>query len=145
MEFLRDVRLDRVRDELRSAPPELGIQVASVAAKYSFVYLGHFAAQYRARFGEVLSESLRGQRRHWMTGSGRRADRVSRVKKLPTVSTGVMGLSSSGLADSVPTKLPAPRSAAGGLLSLSRVWALLEWHALTAQVMATTSAEAPVM
>jgi AraC-like DNA-binding protein len=64
MEYLRDVRLDRVRDELRSASPERGVQVASVAARYGFVHLGHFAAQYRVRFGEVPSETLRGQGRH---------------------------------------------------------------------------------
>lgn len=64
MEFLRDVRLDRVRDELRCASPEFGVQVARVAAKYGFLHLGHFAAQYRERFGELPSETLRGQRWH---------------------------------------------------------------------------------
>jgi len=64
MEFLRDVRLDRVRDELRCASPESGVQVAQVAVKYGFLHFGRFAAQYRARFGELPSETLRGQRRH---------------------------------------------------------------------------------
>lgn len=64
MEFLRDVRLDRVRDELRGAALEPGVQVVQVASRYGFLHLGHFAAQYRARFGELPSETLRARRRH---------------------------------------------------------------------------------
>ena len=64
MEFLRETRLDRVRAELLqpSAGPGPGGGgggggVREVAQKYGFLHLGHFAAQYRARFGERPSET----------------------------------------------------------------------------------------
>jgi transcriptional regulator GlxA family with amidase domain len=57
MEFLRELRLDRVRAELLvSAASNGGVREA--AEKYGFLHLGHFAAQYRARFGERPSETL---------------------------------------------------------------------------------------
>ncbi|MDQ0033629.1 AraC-like DNA-binding protein [Variovorax boronicumulans] len=61
MEFLREMRLDRVRAELRSSAGVAGTGVREVAQKYGFLHLGHFAAQYRARFGERPSET-RGPR-----------------------------------------------------------------------------------
>ncbi|MFH0130541.1 AraC family transcriptional regulator [Variovorax sp. VaC1] len=54
MEFLRELRLDRVRAELQASP---GAGVREVAQKYGFLHLGHFAAQYRVRFGERPSET----------------------------------------------------------------------------------------
>ena len=61
MEFLRELRLDRVRTELLAASGSAGGGVRQVAQKYGFLHLGHFAAQYWARFGERPSET-RGPR-----------------------------------------------------------------------------------
>ena len=60
MEFLRELRLDKVRAELM-APDRAGVREA--AQKYGFLHLGHFANQYRARFGERPSETRSPQRR----------------------------------------------------------------------------------
>jgi len=59
MEFLRELRLDRVRADL-TAPGRCGVR--EVAQKYGFLHLGHFANQYRARFGERPSETRAPQR-----------------------------------------------------------------------------------
>nr|WP_237726131.1 AraC family transcriptional regulator [Variovorax sp. CF313] len=58
MEFLRELRLDRVRAELLVSAASNGGGVREAAEKYGFLHLGHFAAQYRARFGERPSETL---------------------------------------------------------------------------------------
>ncbi|MFH8791541.1 AraC family transcriptional regulator [Streptomyces sp. NPDC017941] len=59
MAYVREVRLTRVRDELRAAGPgERG--VSEVAFRWGFTHLGRFAEQYRARFGELPSQTLRG-------------------------------------------------------------------------------------
>ncbi len=59
MEFLRELRLDKVRaDLLAAALSDDGGGVRETAEKYGFLHLGHFAAQYRARFGERPSETL---------------------------------------------------------------------------------------
>jgi len=59
MEFLRELRLDRVRADLMAAAQrDDGGGVRETAEKYGFLHLGHFAAQYRARFGEKPSETL---------------------------------------------------------------------------------------
>jgi transcriptional regulator GlxA family with amidase domain len=57
MEFLRELRLDRVREELKASARGADGGVREVAQKYGFLHLGHFAAQYRARFGERPSET----------------------------------------------------------------------------------------
>jgi AraC-like DNA-binding protein len=57
MEFLREIRLDRVRAELLASAGVAAAGVREVAQKYGFLHLGHFAAQYRARFGERPSET----------------------------------------------------------------------------------------
>jgi transcriptional regulator GlxA family with amidase domain len=59
---LREMRLDRVRAELQASAGVSGSGVREVAQRYGFLHLGHFAAQYRARFGERPSETrgLRG-------------------------------------------------------------------------------------
>jgi len=60
MDFLRQLRLDRVRAELQAAKgpgAAAGSGVRDVAQKYGFLHLGHFAAQYRSRFGELPSET----------------------------------------------------------------------------------------
>ncbi|MEL3947849.1 MULTISPECIES: AraC family transcriptional regulator [Streptomyces] len=59
MAYVRDVRLQRVRDELRAAVPEEQC-VSAVAHRWGFTHLGRFAEQYRARFGELPSQTLRG-------------------------------------------------------------------------------------
>ncbi|MFE6160273.1 AraC family transcriptional regulator [Streptomyces sp. NPDC056486] len=58
MAYVRDVRLARVRDELRAAEPG-EISVSEVAHRWGFSHLGRFAEQYHARFGELPSQTLR--------------------------------------------------------------------------------------
>ncbi|MDQ4118912.1 MAG: AraC family transcriptional regulator [Actinomycetota bacterium] len=55
---LRHVRLARAHDELRAADPAR-VTVAAVAARWGFVHLGRFAAQYRRRYDRTPSEDLR--------------------------------------------------------------------------------------
>lgn len=56
--YLTDVRLTRVRDELRSGTPG-EVSVSAVAHRWGFGHLGRFSARYRARFGELPSQTLR--------------------------------------------------------------------------------------
>jgi AraC-like DNA-binding protein len=56
--YLRDVRLDRVHEELRTADPHTAT-VSHVAGRWGFLYLSRFAAAYREKFGERPSETLR--------------------------------------------------------------------------------------
>ncbi|GAA3147003.1 AraC family transcriptional regulator [Streptomyces rectiviolaceus] len=58
MAYVRDVRLTRVRDELRAAEPG-ELSVSEVAHRWGFSHLGRFAEQYHARFGELPSQTLR--------------------------------------------------------------------------------------
>jgi AraC-like DNA-binding protein len=56
--WLRERRLDSAQRELqRAAPGEL--TVTEVAVRYGFENAGRFAAQYRRRFGETPSQTLR--------------------------------------------------------------------------------------
>jgi AraC-like DNA-binding protein len=57
--YLRDVRLDRVHENLRFAEPHTAT-VSQLAGRWGFLYLGRFAAAYREKFGESPSETLRG-------------------------------------------------------------------------------------
>lgn len=57
--FMRNARLDRLRDELRAAAKQGGVQVAALATRYGFLHAGRLAADYRARFGESPSQTLR--------------------------------------------------------------------------------------
>ncbi|HEY1570313.1 MAG TPA: AraC family transcriptional regulator [Pseudonocardiaceae bacterium] len=57
-DYLRDVRLRRVHDELRAADPG-SVTVAEVAARWGFLHLGHFSARYSRKFGEPPSRTLR--------------------------------------------------------------------------------------
>ena len=62
MEFLRNARLDGVRDALREAmrqaAPAGAVRVSEIAARYGFLHAGRFAADYRLRFGEAPSQTL---------------------------------------------------------------------------------------
>jgi AraC-like DNA-binding protein len=67
MRFLRNLRLDAVRRALLAARPgELG--VTEVALRHGFTHFGRFAGQYRERFGEAPSHTLKHRSR-----PGRRA------------------------------------------------------------------------
>ena len=56
-EWWRSYRLDRVHAALCVADSGLGVTEAATA--YGFYHLGRFAGQYRDRFGEPPSETLR--------------------------------------------------------------------------------------
>lgn len=60
MEYLRDVRLRRARDALVAADPASDVTVTEVALEAGFMHLGRFSVEYRRRFGESPSETLRG-------------------------------------------------------------------------------------
>ena len=55
MQYLKDLRLERARADLLAGKGSVG----SVALLWGFGHLGRFSADYRARFGESPSESLR--------------------------------------------------------------------------------------
>lgn len=55
--YLRECRLDAAHRALRTAPP--GTSVTAVAMHHGFTHLGRFAGEYRARFGEPPSQTLR--------------------------------------------------------------------------------------
>uniref|UniRef100_UPI0034DAE5F1 helix-turn-helix transcriptional regulator n=1 Tax=Paractinoplanes polyasparticus TaxID=2856853 RepID=UPI0034DAE5F1 len=56
--YLRQVRLDRVHEELRQADPDR-TTVADVAQRWGFRHLGRFAGCYRARYGVSPSQTLK--------------------------------------------------------------------------------------
>lgn len=58
MEYLREVRLRRIRDELLAAQADAAT-VTGLAAEWGFLHTGHFAATYQQRFGEKPSDTLR--------------------------------------------------------------------------------------
>jgi TolB-like protein len=61
MQFLRDLRLDRARQELLRVSGRAS--VTNIAARIGFNHLGRFATEYRARYGESPSATLsRNQR-----------------------------------------------------------------------------------
>jgi AraC-like DNA-binding protein len=57
MALLRAVRLEQARAELKAALPTENI--AAIAFKWGIVHLGRFAHDYRLRFGELPSDTLR--------------------------------------------------------------------------------------
>lgn len=58
MEYLREVRLSRARQDLLVCDPSID-GVTSVAFRWGFTNLGRFAAAYAARYGENPSATLR--------------------------------------------------------------------------------------
>ncbi len=57
VEFIRELRLDRARQELLGQPT--AASVTDVAARSGFNHLGRFAARYHRRYGESPSATLR--------------------------------------------------------------------------------------
>ncbi|HEY0877135.1 MAG TPA: helix-turn-helix domain-containing protein, partial [Zeimonas sp.] len=57
LHFVRMRRLERARESLRNAPP--GTRVTDVALSVGYAHFGRFSAEYRARFGELPSATLR--------------------------------------------------------------------------------------
>lgn len=57
-EYLRDVRLERVHADLQAADRST-VTVTDVAFRWGFTHLGRFAGDYRRRFGESPSATLR--------------------------------------------------------------------------------------
>lgn len=58
VQYLRNIRLNHVRRELRLAP-DGHTKVQDVAAKWGFWHLGHFSSEYKRMFGEQPSETLK--------------------------------------------------------------------------------------
>ncbi|WP_458248217.1 AraC family transcriptional regulator [Streptomyces sp. MAI_2237] len=58
MAYVTEVRLQRVRGQLRASVPGT-TTVADVAHQWGFAHLGRFARRYRERFGESPSQTLR--------------------------------------------------------------------------------------
>ncbi|MFP5369953.1 MAG: AraC family transcriptional regulator, partial [Actinomycetes bacterium] len=58
MRYLRDVRLQRAHEDLRSADPR-STTVSRIAGRWGFLYPSRFAAAYREQFGESPSHTLR--------------------------------------------------------------------------------------
>ena len=58
VDFLRAIRLNNVRRELRAATHG-AVQIANVAARWGFWHLSHFSNDYRELFGELPSATLR--------------------------------------------------------------------------------------
>lgn len=57
VDFLRAIRLNNVRRELRAAR-QGAVRIADIAARWGFWHLSHFAHDYRAMFGELPSDTL---------------------------------------------------------------------------------------
>ena len=60
MRYLRDARFERVRDALQR--PRRDESVAEIATSFGFSHLGRFASEYRTRFGESPSATVRSSR-----------------------------------------------------------------------------------
>ena len=59
MSYVRDRRLDRARADLADAAASDDINVTLVAQRWGFGHLGRFAAEYKSRFGESPSRTLK--------------------------------------------------------------------------------------
>ncbi|GAA1521402.1 AraC family transcriptional regulator [Nocardioides humi] len=58
-QYLQQVRLARVHDDLRAARPGSGLTVADVALRWGFTHVPRFAGAYLDRYGESPSTTLR--------------------------------------------------------------------------------------
>jgi AraC-like DNA-binding protein len=58
--YLRRVRLHHAHRQLTEAQPGDGLSVARLAAEWGFANAGRFAASYRAEYGRLPNETLRG-------------------------------------------------------------------------------------
>jgi AraC-like DNA-binding protein len=56
---LRDRRLERARSDLADASPGSGVSVTAVATRWGFTHLGRFAVNYKNRYGESPSQTLK--------------------------------------------------------------------------------------
>ncbi|MBB4569346.1 helix-turn-helix transcriptional regulator [Rhizobium leucaenae] len=61
MAYLRRLRLEGARSDIRDAPPNATI--AEIAGRWGFTHLGRFSLQYREAFGILPSVDLRRERR----------------------------------------------------------------------------------
>ncbi len=59
MTYVRERRLERVHEELADAIPADGVTVTAVAERWGFHHLGSFGVEYRKRWGEAPSSTLR--------------------------------------------------------------------------------------
>jgi transcriptional regulator GlxA family with amidase domain len=59
MRYLRNARLRQVRQALLRAEP--GASIADIATGAGFTHMGRFSLEYRRRFGETPSQTLRQQ------------------------------------------------------------------------------------
>ncbi len=59
MGFLKAARLDRARSELIQAAQVGGTNVTEIALRVGYHHLNHFSCDYKARFGERPSDTLR--------------------------------------------------------------------------------------
>ena len=57
MRYLKDLRLEQVRQSLDYAHP-IGSSVTTIAMEYGFNHLGHFCTSYKEKFGELPHETL---------------------------------------------------------------------------------------
>ncbi|WP_241098597.1 helix-turn-helix transcriptional regulator [Providencia huaxiensis] len=56
MQYLRDLRMERVRAELLSGE---ATSVTGVALRWGFTHMGRFSAEYKQRYGETPSKSMK--------------------------------------------------------------------------------------
>lgn len=61
-QHLKNIRLERARQDLLRAQP--GTSVTEVAMQWGFTQLGRFAGEYKKRFGEIPSDTLRFSQTH---------------------------------------------------------------------------------
>jgi AraC-like DNA-binding protein len=76
MALLRTVRLEQAHAELKAAPPTENI--AAIAFKWGIVHLGRFAHDYRTRFGELPSDTLRKSRGREISSARSRSNKPGR-------------------------------------------------------------------
>ena len=61
MRYLRNARLEKAREALARAHP--GESITEIAMSWGFSHMGRFSVEYRKRFGERPSDSLRRRSR----------------------------------------------------------------------------------